>query len=82
MSQDKPPPTAHERDKLIAQRKKEGPAPSPAPRPKGMGLSHAEKVAHYERQKNAFNREERIKEINSAIDKKRGVAKSGFDRVR
>ncbi|MEL6362743.1 MAG: hypothetical protein AAFR21_16840 [Pseudomonadota bacterium] len=82
MSGEKSPPTAAERRKLVAERKKDAPVLAPAPRPKGMGITAAERQAHWERHKKAYKREVRIQEIDKAIHKKRGVAKEGFSRVR
>ena len=82
MTAQKPPSSAHERQTLIAKRKSETPAPAPAPKPKGIEASHAERVAQWERHKRSFNREKRIQEIDRAMNKTRGIAKTGFDRAR
>lgn len=84
MSDDKPHPTKWERDRLIAERKKDfkAPAPAPAPRPEGTGINLADRRRHWEQIKIASQREDRIREIDSKLNKARGVAKSAFDRVR
>lgn len=82
MSKDKPPPTKWERDRLIAERKKDFKAPAPSLRPDGQGISHADRITHWNQIRAAHQREVRIKEIDVALDKARGRAKSAFDRVR
>lgn len=82
MSDDKPHPTKGERDRLIAERKKDFKAPAPAPRPEGMGVSSIDRQKHWEQNRAALKREDRIREIDTALHKARGVAKSAFDRVR
>lgn len=82
MTDKKPPPSAHERQALVAKRKTDIPTLAPAPRPKGIEASYAERRAQWERQKQSFDRESRIREIDTSINKARGVAKSGFGRAR
>lgn len=82
MADQKPPPSAHERKALIAKRKTDIPTPAPAPRPRGVSAAHAERVTRWEQHKKTFNREKRIQEIDQALNKSRGVSKSGFERAR
>jgi hypothetical protein len=51
-------------------------------RPDGQGISHADRITHWNQIRAAHQREVRIKEIDVALDKARGRAKSAFDRVR
>lgn len=82
MADTKAPPSLPEKQQLIAERKNDVSKPAPQPRPKMIDAGLIAKREQWAKSKAAFERENRIQEIDKALGQQKGRAKSGFSRSR
>lgn len=74
------PPSAFERDQLVARRKRDLPRPSPAPAPRGMGAPTDNRLARA--RSDVMQREARIHDIDRALMKEKHRSMRAFERSR
>ena len=82
MPKDYGPPSRHERDSLIRERKRDLPRPAPAPKPSGSIGAVIDAAAARRRADDTHTRERRIFTIDHALNEKKGLAKADHGRAK